>query len=62
MRLKGKPIEADKTYKVAGWAPVADHAAQAQPAEAGRHEGQHRLGRQLARLSARQGGGRSVKL
>ena len=24
MRLKGKPIEADKTYKVAGWAPVAE--------------------------------------
>ena len=26
MRLKGKPIEADKTYKVAGWAPVAQGA------------------------------------
>ncbi len=26
MRLAGKPIEADKTYKVAGWAPVADDA------------------------------------
>ncbi|CAN5920907.1 thiosulfohydrolase SoxB [soil metagenome] len=26
MRLKGKPIEADKTYKVAGWAPVAEGA------------------------------------
>ena len=24
MRLRGKPIEADKTYKVAGWAPVAE--------------------------------------
>jgi S-sulfosulfanyl-L-cysteine sulfohydrolase len=24
MRLAGKPIEADKTYKVAGWAPVAE--------------------------------------
>ncbi len=24
MRLDGKPIEADKTYKVAGWAPVAE--------------------------------------
>jgi sulfur-oxidizing protein SoxB len=24
MRLNGKPIEADKTYKVAGWAPVAE--------------------------------------
>jgi len=26
MRLKGKPIEADKTYQVAGWAPVAEGA------------------------------------
>ncbi len=26
MRLVGKPIEADKTYKVAGWAPVAEAA------------------------------------
>jgi sulfur-oxidizing protein SoxB len=26
MRLKGKPIEADKTYRVAGWAPVAEEA------------------------------------
>ena len=26
MRLKGKPIEADKTYKVAGWAPVSEEA------------------------------------
>jgi sulfur-oxidizing protein SoxB len=26
MRLGGKPIEADKTYKVAGWAPVAEGA------------------------------------
>ena len=26
MRLKGKPIEADKKYKVAGWAPVAEGA------------------------------------
>jgi sulfur-oxidizing protein SoxB len=26
MMLKGKPIEADKTYKVAGWAPVAEGA------------------------------------
>jgi sulfur-oxidizing protein SoxB len=24
LRLKGKPIEADKRYKVAGWAPVAE--------------------------------------
>ncbi len=29
MRLGGKPIEADKTYKVAGWAPVAEEAARA---------------------------------
>ncbi len=28
LRLRGKTIEADKTYKVAGWAPVADGAAQ----------------------------------
>ncbi|MGA1228490.1 MAG: thiosulfohydrolase SoxB [Burkholderiaceae bacterium] len=27
MRLKGKPIEAKKTYKVAGWAPVAEGAS-----------------------------------
>lgn len=26
MRLNGKPIEAGKTYKVAGWAPVAEEA------------------------------------
>ena len=26
MRLAGKPIEADKLYKVAGWAPVAEEA------------------------------------
>ena len=26
MRLNGKPIEADKQYKVAGWAPVAEEA------------------------------------
>ena len=26
MALGGKPIEADKTYKVAGWAPVAEEA------------------------------------
>ena len=26
MRLNGKPIDADKSYKVAGWAPVADDA------------------------------------
>ena len=26
MRLTGKPIEADKTYKVAGWAPVSEEA------------------------------------
>ena len=29
MRLSGKPIDADKTYKVAGWAPVAEDAAKA---------------------------------
>ncbi|MFM2052364.1 MAG: thiosulfohydrolase SoxB [Pseudomonadota bacterium] len=29
MRLKGRPIEADKTYNVAGWAPVAEDAAKA---------------------------------
>ena len=27
MRLGGKPIEANKTYKVAGWAPVAEGAS-----------------------------------
>jgi sulfur-oxidizing protein SoxB len=27
MRLKGKPLEADKRYKVAGWAPVAEGAS-----------------------------------
>jgi S-sulfosulfanyl-L-cysteine sulfohydrolase len=29
MRLKGRPIEAAKTYKVAGWAPVAEEARNA---------------------------------
>ena len=29
MRLGGKPIEADKTYRVAGWAPVAEGARDA---------------------------------
>lgn len=29
MRLAGKPLEADKTYRVAGWAPVAEDAARA---------------------------------
>jgi sulfur-oxidizing protein SoxB len=29
MRLDGKPIEAGKTYKVAGWAPVAEEAKSA---------------------------------
>ena len=27
LRLNGKPIEADKTYKVAGWAPVSEARA-----------------------------------
>ena len=29
LRLAGRPLEAGKTYKVAGWAPVAEAAAQA---------------------------------
>lgn len=29
MRLDGRPLEAGKTYKVAGWAPVAEEARQA---------------------------------
>jgi sulfur-oxidizing protein SoxB len=29
MRLGGKPVEADKRYKVAGWAPVAEEARSA---------------------------------
>jgi sulfur-oxidizing protein SoxB len=29
MRLAGRPIEAGKTYKVAGWAPVSEEAARA---------------------------------
>jgi sulfur-oxidizing protein SoxB len=29
MRLKGKPIEPDRQYKVAGWAPVAEQARNA---------------------------------
>ena len=29
MRLNGKPIEASRTYKVAGWAPVSEEAAKA---------------------------------
>lgn len=30
MRLNGKPVEADKNYKIAGWAPVAE-GAQGEP-------------------------------
>ncbi len=29
MRLRGEPLAADKTYKVAGWAPVAEEARRA---------------------------------
>lgn len=29
MRLNGKPIEASRQYKVAGWAPVAEEARSA---------------------------------
>jgi sulfur-oxidizing protein SoxB len=29
LRLAGKPLQADKTYKVAGWAPVAEEARSA---------------------------------
>ena len=32
MMLNGKPIEADKTYKVAGWAPVSEEAKDSGPA------------------------------
>ena len=32
MRLGGKPIEAARTYKVAGWAPVSEEAARANTA------------------------------
>ncbi len=35
MRLAGKPIDADKTYKVAGWAPVAEAARTAPGSQAG---------------------------
>jgi sulfur-oxidizing protein SoxB len=27
MRLNGKPLEADRKYKVAGWAPVGENAS-----------------------------------
>jgi sulfur-oxidizing protein SoxB len=29
MRLAGKPLDAGKTYKVAGWAPVSEEASKA---------------------------------
>ena len=32
MRLKGKPIEPGKTYRVAGWAPVSEEAKDSGPA------------------------------
>jgi len=32
MRLAGKPVEADKSYKVASWAPVAEDAPPGEPA------------------------------
>ena len=28
MRLAGQPLDASKTYKVAGWAPVSEEARQ----------------------------------
>ena len=31
LRLDGQPIDADKTYRVAGWAPVAEEARQGNP-------------------------------
>jgi sulfur-oxidizing protein SoxB len=31
MRLNGKPVEADKNYKVAGWAPVQEASKNAGP-------------------------------
>ncbi len=31
MRLNGRPIEAGKNYKVAGWAPVAEASKNAGP-------------------------------
>jgi len=31
MRLHGKPMQADKIYKVASWAPVAEGAAPGEP-------------------------------
>jgi sulfur-oxidizing protein SoxB len=31
LRLNGKPLEADKAYKVAGWAPVSEEARRSSP-------------------------------
>ena len=33
LRLAGKPLDADRTYKVAGWAPVSEQARHAQGAK-----------------------------
>ena len=41
MMLKGKTIEADKTYKVAGWAPVAEGLVLGEPLVLGTVDGLH---------------------